>query len=140
MKTLSQLFLIVSLWAICLNGHAGEVTDVITKDKLLVSELYGYMDFSNISITSSAVYAGNINAGNNNGGVIDYIQMRYKNNSGIVTTVSGGKLKAISVEWSSDNPSGHSLLLQGQILQLKILKVIHISVFVLVKLLYILMK
>ena len=109
MKTLSQLFLIVSLWAICLNGHAGEVTDVITKDKLLVSELYGYMDFSNISITSSAVYAGNINAGNNNGGVIDYIQMRYKNNSGIVTTVSGGKLKAISVEWSSDNPSGHSL-------------------------------
>ena len=55
MKTLSQLFLIVSLWAICLNGHAGEVTDVITKDKLQVPELSGYVDFSNQSITSSAV-------------------------------------------------------------------------------------
>ena len=42
MKTLSQLFLIVSFWAICLNGHAGEVTDVITKDKLQVQELNGY--------------------------------------------------------------------------------------------------
>lgn len=115
MKTLSQLFLIVSLWATCLNGHAGEVTDVITKDKLLESGIYGYKDFSNISIVSSAVYAGNINAGNNNGIVIDYIQMRASTkDSGIITTASGGKLKSISVVWSTDNPSGHSLYVYGK--------------------------
>ena len=109
MKTLSQLFLIVSLWAICLNGHAGEVTDVITIDKLQVPELDGYVDFSNQSITSSAVYAGNIL------GKVSYIQMRSTNNSGIITTTSGGKIKSISVVWSTDNMPGRTIEVYGNI-------------------------
>ena len=103
MKTLSQLFLIVSLWAICLNGHAGEVTDVITKDKLQVQELNGYVNFSNQSITSSAIYAGNIY------GNVDYIRMRNTDNSGIITTTSGGKIKSITIVWSTDNMPGRTI-------------------------------
>lgn len=108
MKTLSQLFLIVSLWAICLNGHAGEVTDVITKDKLQVQELNGYVSFTNQSITSSAVYAGNIY------GNASFIWMRSTNNSGIITTTSGGKIKSISVVWSTDNMPGRTLYVYGK--------------------------
>ena len=104
MKTLSQLFLIVSLWAICLNGHAGEVTDVITKDKLQVQELNGYVNFSNQSIMSSAIYAGNIH------GNVDYIT----NDSGIITTTSGGKIKSISVVWSTDNIAGRTIKIYGK--------------------------
>ena len=108
MKTLSQLFLIVSLWAICLNGHAGEVTDVITKDKLQVQELNGYVNFSNQSITSSAVYAGNIY------GNASFIWMRSTNDSGIITTTSGGNIKSISVVWSTDNIAGRTLYVYGK--------------------------
>lgn len=109
MKTLTQLFLIVSFWAICLNGHAGEVTDVITKDKLQVPELSGYVDFSNQSITSSAVYAGNIY------GNVDYIRMRNTDNSGIITTTSGGKIKSITIVWSTDNMPGRTIDVYGNI-------------------------
>ena len=108
MKTLSQLFLIVSFWAICLNGHAGEVTDVITIDKLQVPELNGYVDFFNQSITSSAVYAGNIL------GKVSYIQMRSTSDSGIITTTSGGKIKSISVVWSTDNIAGRTIKIYGK--------------------------
>ena len=108
MKTLSQLFLIVSFWAICLNGHAGEVTDVITKDKLQVQELNGYVDFFNQSITSSAVYAGNIL------GKVSYIQMRSTSDSGIITTTSGGKIKSISIVWSTDNIAGRTIKIYGK--------------------------
>lgn len=108
MKTLSQLFLIVSLWATCLNGHAGEVTDVITMDKLQVPEYNVYVNFSNQSITSSAIYAGNIH------GIVDYIWMRNTNNSGIITTTSGGKIKSISVVWSTDNMPGRTIKVFGK--------------------------
>ena len=109
MKTLTQLFLIVSLWAICLNGHAGEVTDVITIDKLQVPELDGYVDFPNQSITSSALYAGNIH------GKKSYIQMRNTDNSGIITTTSGGKIKSITIVWSTDNMPGRTIDVYGNI-------------------------
>ena len=108
MKTLSQLFLIVSFWAICLNGHAGEVTDVITKDKLQVQELNGYVSFTNQSITSSAVYAGNIY------GNASFIWMRSTSDSGIITTTSGGKIKSISVVWSTDNIAGRTIKIYGK--------------------------
>lgn len=68
------------------------VTDVITADKLTATGS-SYADFSDIKITSSAVYAGQSAKSSNDG-----IQLRSKNsNSGIVTTVSGGKAKKISI-------------------------------------------
>ena len=68
------------------------VTDVITADKL-AAESTGYTDFSGVKISSNAVYAGQ-RAKSANGG----IQLRSKySNSGIVTTVSGGNARKISI-------------------------------------------
>ena len=68
------------------------VTDVITAAGLTATSTT-YADFSNKSFTSSAVYAGN-SAKSSDGG----IQLRSKSsNSGIVSTVSGGKAKKISI-------------------------------------------
>lgn len=68
------------------------VTDIITADKLKATGT-SYTDFSGVQISSKAVYAGQ-SAKSSEGG----IQLRSKNsNSGIVTTVSGGKAKKISI-------------------------------------------
>ena len=71
-----------------------EVTDVLTVESLNAPSSYG--DVSNVSISSSAIYAGNLR--NNNGS----IQMRGSDNSGIITTVSSGIVKSIVVEWDSE--------------------------------------
>lgn len=71
-----------------------EVTDVLTVESLNAPSSYG--DVSNVSISSSAIYAGNLK--NNNGS----IQMRGSENSGIITTVSSGIVKSIVVEWDSE--------------------------------------
>lgn len=71
-----------------------EVTDVLTVESLNAPSSYG--DVSNVSISSSAIYAGNLK--NNNGS----IQMRGSDNSGIITTVSSGIVKSIDVEWDSE--------------------------------------
>ena len=71
-----------------------EVTDVLTVESLNAPSSYG--DVSNVSISSSAIYAGNLR--NNNGS----IQMRGSDNSGIITTVSSGIVKSIDVEWDSE--------------------------------------
>lgn len=74
------------------------VTDELTYTSLgLSTKGTSYSDFSNKTITSSAVYAGN--ATTNNG---SYIQLRSKNsNSGIVTTTSGGTVKSVTIEFNT---------------------------------------
>ena len=85
------------------------VTDVITADKLAATST-SYTDFSNKSFTSSAIYAGN-SAKNASG----HIQLRSKNsNSGIVTTTSGGKVKKVSIVWSSSNTQDRTLDIYGK--------------------------
>ena len=75
---------------------AEKIIDVITADKLKATST-SYTDFSGVSFSSSAVYAGN-NAKNNVGA----IQLRSSSsNSGIVSTASGGTLKSISIVVSS---------------------------------------
>ncbi|MBR5064173.1 MAG: hypothetical protein IKX05_05585, partial [Bacteroidales bacterium] len=60
-----------------------------------------YTDFSNVAATSSARYAGN-SAKSSSGG----IQMRSKNsNSGIVSTVSGGRVKSVTITVESGSNS-----------------------------------
>lgn len=77
-------------------GWAGEFTDVITANDLEATGT-SYSDFSNVTISSNAVYAGNT-AKDSNGN----IQMRSKNsNSGIVSTKSGGKLKSVTITVSN---------------------------------------
>lgn len=75
------------------GGDSGEgITDVLTASNLDATSTT-YTDFSNVSATSGAVYAGN--SGKSSGGGI---QMRSKNsNSGIVSTKSGGTVKSVKI-------------------------------------------
>ncbi len=110
MKHTKQLFLLLLL-AIVSNVAAGNVTDELTWQILeLPSTNNGYNNFSSISVTSNAVYAGN--AASNTG---TCIQLRTtNNNSGIVTTTSGGKIVSVEIEWATNTTSGRVLDVYGK--------------------------
>ena len=88
----------------------GQVEDVLTRDWTGIENgKTTYSSWSNLPSTSSAEYAGN-SAGDN-----DAIQLRSNNsNSGIVTTVSGGKVKKIIVEWQASTIAGRTLNVYGK--------------------------
>ena len=68
-----------------------------------------YIDWSDKTATSSAVYAGNSAGGNSS------IQLRSNNNnSGIVTTTSGGKVKKVVISWNSNTASGRTVNVYGK--------------------------
>lgn len=69
-----------------------------------------YKDWDSVNGNgSSAIYAGNSAGGNNS------IQLRSKNdNSGIVTTVSGGKATKVVVAWNSNTTDGRTLNIYGK--------------------------
>ena len=68
-----------------------------------------YKEWSGKTATSSAVYAGQSAGGN------DAIQLRSNNsNSGIVTTVSGGKVKKISIDWNVNTDAARKLWVYGK--------------------------
>ena len=73
------------------------VSDTLTADKFAATST-SYINFSGVTDNSSAVYAGQ-NA-NNNGN----IQLRTKSSdTGIVSTISGGTIKSVSIEFASSN-------------------------------------
>ena len=74
------------------QAWADDVTDELTASDFAATSTT-YTDFSGVSKTSDAVYAGN-SAKDSSGN----IQLRSKNsNSGIVSTTSGGKVKSITI-------------------------------------------
>lgn len=86
----------------------GQVKDVLNLSLTGVSGTT-YTSWSDKSATSSAVYAGQ-SAGDKGS-----IQLRSSNNnSGIVTTASGGKVKKIIVDWHSDTGAGRTLNVYGK--------------------------
>lgn len=79
------------------------ISDVITHD-MLEATSNSYVAFSNVKAASDAAYAGN--------SATSYgaIQLRTKNeNSGIVSTVSGGYIRQVIVEWNSNTVSERQL-------------------------------
>lgn len=85
-----------------------EVTDVITPD-LLAATGTSYVAFSDLQFTSSALYAGTTAKGN------DSIQLNdNKNDRGIITTSSGGKVRTILVEWNSNTSENKVLDIYGR--------------------------
>lgn len=94
---MKKLFSLLTLALLTLSAWAGTtVTDVITASNLTATST-SYTDFSGVTITSNAVYAGQ-SAKSSEGA----IQLRSKNsNSGIVSTASGGKLVSIKIEVAS---------------------------------------
>lgn len=79
------------------STFAAEVTDVLTWEGLgLTATNSNYADFADKTFSSSAVYAGQASSGTGK-----YIQLRTnKNNAGIITTTSGGKLKSVTITFN----------------------------------------
>ena len=91
------------------EGGPTEVVDVLTRETTGVANNGGYSTWSGKTAQSSAVYAGQ------SAGAHDAIQLRTtNNNSGIVTTASGGYVRKITVEWQSDTQSGRILDVYGK--------------------------
>ena len=85
------------------------VVDVLDLAFTGVAATTNYADWSGKTGDSGAVYAGN-SAGDKNS-----IQLRSNNNnSGIVTTASGGFARKITVTWNSNTSSGRTLNVYGK--------------------------
>lgn len=90
------------------GGGASSVTDVLTRATTGITETT-YSEWSGKTLTSDAVYAGQSAGGNTS------IQLRSdNNNSGIVTTASGGKVTKVTVEWNSKTKSDRTLNVYGK--------------------------
>lgn len=84
------------------------VVDVLNREFTGVSGT-SYSTWSSKTGTSGAVYAGQSAGGNSS------IQLRTtNNNSGVITTASGGKVKKITVTWNSNTTSGRTLNVYGK--------------------------
>lgn len=81
-------------------------SDIITAEDLAATDTR-YKDFSDVTKTSGAVYAGN--SANKDGS----IQLRSKENAGIVSTTSGGRISQIIITWDSQTTSGRQLDIYG---------------------------
>lgn len=90
------------------TGEKGSTVEDKLVSNLFPATTTTYVDFSSVKVLSNAVYAGN-SAYSNSG-----ISLRSKNNSGIVTTTSGGKVKGIVVEWISNTISGRTIDVYGK--------------------------
>jgi len=91
-------------------GPSGLVTDVIDLAFTGVPATAYYAEWSGKKgSASSAVYAGQ------SAGSYNSVQLRSSNNnSGIISTTSGGKLTKVSVTWNSNTISGRTLNVYGK--------------------------
>lgn len=82
-------------------------SDVITAEDLAATDTH-YTDFSGVTKTSGAVYAGN--SAKKNGS----IQLRSdKSNSGIVATTSGGRISQIIITWDNSTANARQIDVYG---------------------------
>lgn len=90
------------------TANAATTTDVLTRETTGVTSTT-YNSWSGKEGQSGAVYAGQSAGGNTS------IQLRSdNNNSGVITTASGGKAKKVVVEWNSNTTSGRTLDIYGK--------------------------
>ncbi len=91
-----------------INVVGSAVTDVINRAFTGVTGS-SYTNWSGKTGISGAVYAGNSAGGN------EAVQLRTNNNnSGIVTTASGGRVTKVTVKWNSNTASGRTLNVYGK--------------------------
>ena len=103
---MKKLFSFVA--AVLCAVSASAVVDTLTVDKF-TADTTTYTDFSGVTATSNAVYAGQT-AKSKQGA----IQMRTKySNSGIVSTTSGGKVLTVSVVWNAETTAKRVLDIYG---------------------------
>lgn len=84
------------------------IADVLTAS-LFTATKASYSDFTDVTVDSGAVYAGN--SAKTDAGAI---QLRSdKSTSGIVTTTSGGKVKKVVITWDTKTTKGRTLNIYG---------------------------
>lgn len=97
----------VTYYAVIAAGKLSQKTDELNKTFTGVSGT-SYSGWENKEGTSGAVYAGNSAGGN------ESIQLRSSNNnSGIVSTTSGGRISKVTVAWNSNTAEGRKLDIYG---------------------------
>jgi hypothetical protein len=108
---MKQNLRIIMLTLLCAVFHTawGQtiVTDILDNG-LIGNTGTSYSSWEDKQNVSNAVYAGN-SAGN-----YSSIQLRSTDESGIVTTASGGKVKSITVEWEPHTLDGRTLEIFGK--------------------------
>ena len=101
----------VTYYAVYADRTPGTQTTVTDDLTLSTTGVTGtsYTLWSGKSVTSSAVYAGNSAGGNSS------IQLRSNNNdSGIISTTSGGKVKKVVLVWNSNTSNGRTVDIYGK--------------------------
>ena len=103
-KTLQKLSLLMTLMVVGMTSAWGEnVADVLNNAFTGITGT-SYAEFSGKTSNSEAVYAGQCAGGNS------AIQLRSNNNnSGVITTKSGGKVKTVAVAWNSNTNAARVL-------------------------------
>lgn len=84
------------------------VVDVLNNANTIGSSATNYSDWTATGADSKAGYSGNSAGGN------DAIQLRAKDNSGIVVTSSPGKVKKIAVTWNSNTQNDRTIDIYGK--------------------------
>lgn len=108
MKKFYFLFLFALIASIG-NLYAAEVMDVITASNLKATE-QSYVVFSDVKVTSEALYSGQSAQTGNNSGIIQLTHKKRNNrNVGIVSTVSGGLIKSVLIEVDNSNTNTYSV-------------------------------
>ena len=82
--------------------------DIFTAATTGITVKGSYKLFEGKTITSNAVYAGTSAVSSN-----DAVQLRSQSPSGIVTTVSGGTVRKVSVVWDDETANGRTLNVYG---------------------------
>ena len=95
-----------AVFAIKTEGENTTTTDVLTAN--LIDAGSSYSNWNGKTVSSNAVYAGNSMTGQ---GVS--IQLRSSNNSGVISTTSGGNLSKISVVWNNTTSDDRKLDIYG---------------------------
>lgn len=91
------------------NLYAAEVTDVITASNLKATGTT-YTLFSDVKVKSEALYSGQSAQTDNNSGIIQLNgSKKNSRNVGIVSTVSGGLIKSVSIEVDGSNTKTYSV-------------------------------
>ena len=110
-KLLALLLAVCMVLAVLPSFASAETIEVKdTLDKTLIGvDGTTYKTWAGITSESNAIYAGQSAGGN------DSIQLRSSNNnSGIVTTGSGGTVQTVAVEWNSNTADGRTLNVYGK--------------------------
>ena len=110
-KTVSIILAALLLTSILsVFASAASTTDTLTRETTGIKDgSTSYDSWADKKAASSAVYSGN-SAGSNNS-----IQLRSKNNnSGIVTTASGGYALSVEIAWNSSTADGRTINVYGK--------------------------